>query len=363
MSLYRIVIRSATVLLASFLLLSGAVAQQPASPAPLKVSPASPTTPVAVSPATVVTREDWARLPVDRASFKTLEPALGGVDGNDKFSREFIQLQWRDGDPVEVYVIRPKGVVKPPVIVYLYGYKENLDRFKNDRYCERLTAGGYAAIGFESALGVDRFHGRPMKEWFVSELRESLGKSVHDVQMVLDYVDSRKDLDIDHAGIFGQGSGGAIAILASAVDARLKAVDTLNAWGDWKDWLATSNVIPDAERPALLTPEFLEKTNLVEPADLLPKVKASSLRIRFVADTPSIPALAMDRMASAVAHDTPSTAYSVIRYKDMQDLIQQTDGGRLYDWIKDRLKTTSTDTQSKAAAEALAQSEAPSAKQ
>ncbi len=287
-----------------------------------------------------VTPEIWSDLELDPANFFLLNPAVAEDNGNDKFSRELVQLEWRTGDPVEVYIIRPKGVVNPPVVLYLYDYRENLDRFKNNRFCERLVAGGYAAVGFEPALAVDRFRsGRPMKEWFVSELQESLGKSVHDVQLVLNYLESRKDLDVSHAGIFGQGSGGAIAILSAGVDPRLKAVDTLDPWGDWSDWLAKSAVVPEHERPNYLKPEFLAKVNTQDPTDWLPKLKASALRLQFVTGNASVPQSAMEQMENDAAHDTATLHFTVTRYKDTQDLIQQTDGGKLYDWINTRLQS------------------------
>jgi hypothetical protein len=356
---YRFVFHAVFASLLLFFLFRAAVGQQTSLPAPAAPSPAAPsasahTSPPAPDPLVptpvAVTPEKWTRLELDPANFALLEPANGGEDGNDKFYRELVQLQWRVGDPVEVYVVRPKGIARPPVVLYQYGYNENLDRFKNDRYCERLTAGGYAAVGFEPALGVDRFRsGRPMKEWFVSELQESLGSSVHDVQLVLNYLESRKDLDLDHAGIFGQGSGGAIAILAAATDSRLKAVDTLNPWGDWNDWLAKSSAIPEVERPAYLKPEFLDMVKPLEPVRWLPKVKAPALRLQFVTANPSVPEAAMEQMESAAGHDTASTHYTVTRYRDTQDLIRQTDGGRLFDWVKARLATGAEDGQAKAA--------------
>ena len=62
------------------------------------------------------------------------------------------------------------------------------------------------------ALTGQRYHDRPMKEWFVSELRESLATSAHDVQMVLNYLASRGDVDMNRVGMFGDGSGASIAI-------------------------------------------------------------------------------------------------------------------------------------------------------
>src|ERR1022692_4628664 len=76
--------------------------------------------------------------------------------------------------------------------------------------------------GFVSALTGQRYHDRPMKEWFVSELPEALGSSVHDVQMILNYLADRNDLDMTRVGMYGQGSGGTIAILAASADPRLK---------------------------------------------------------------------------------------------------------------------------------------------
>ena len=82
-----------------------------------------------------------------------------------------------------------------------------------------------------------------MKEWFVSQLQESIAASAHDVQMILNYLAMRGDLDMDHVGMFGDGSGASIAILAAAVDPRIKASDLLDPWGDWPDWIAKSTLI------------------------------------------------------------------------------------------------------------------------
>jgi len=69
-----------------------------------------------------------------------------------------------------------------------------------------------------------------MKEWFVSELQESLGKSAHDVQMVLNYLADRGDVDMGNVGVFGVGAGGTIAVMAASVDSRIKAIDLLDPW-------------------------------------------------------------------------------------------------------------------------------------
>jgi len=44
---------------------------------------------------------------------------------------------------------------------------------------------------------------------------------------------TRGDIDMDHVGMWADGSGAAIAILAASVDPRIKALDLLDPWGDW----------------------------------------------------------------------------------------------------------------------------------
>ena len=201
-----------------------------------------------------------------------------------EFTRELLRAQWRDGDPIDLYVIRPAHVEKPPVVLYLYSYPSDTRRFLDNAYCERVTRDGFAAVGFVSALTGHRYHGRPMKQWFVSELQESIVLSVHDVQMVLNYLASRSDLDVSSAGMFGAGSGGSIAILSVAVDKRIKAVDLLDPWGDWPDWMAKSSLVPEAERPQYLKPEFLKRVAPFDPAEWLPQLKSQTIRLEHVVD-------------------------------------------------------------------------------
>src|SRR5260370_23583731 len=108
------------------------------------------------------------------------------------------------------------------------------------------------------ALTGHRYHDRPMREWFISELQECLAVSAHDVQRVLDYLATRGDLDLDRVGMFAEGWGATIGILASAADPRIKVFDTVNPWGDWPTWMSTSPVLPADERADYVKPQYLK---------------------------------------------------------------------------------------------------------
>jgi hypothetical protein len=273
--------------------------------------------------------EDWSTPSLKGSDLRPIPPLVAEVDRDQLFVREFVRVQWRDGDPIDLYVIRPANNPKPPVVLYLYSYPSENDHFFDQSFCEFLTKNGVAAVGFVSALTGQRYHTRPMKEWFVSQLPESLATSAHDVQMVLNYLETRGDLDMSNVGMFGDGSGATIAILAASVDARIKALDLLNPWGDWPDWVAKSARIPEKERPTYMKPEWLASVAPLDPLKWLPELKTQSIRVRQVDSVIVTPEAARKKMEAAL----PPQA-KLIRFKDQDEFVRSIADGSGFDWIK-----------------------------
>ena len=267
---------------------------------------------------------------VDR-DLKIQEAIVGEHDDYPSFSRDMIRLTWRTGDPIDLFLILPKGQTKPPVILYLYSYPSDTDRFMNDDFCKFLAQGGFAAAGFVSALTGERYHDRPMKEWFVSELPEALGNSVSDVQMLLNYLATRGDVDVTRAGMFGEGSGAAIGILAAAVDPRIKVLDVVDPWGDWPDWLAKSTIIPEGERTKYVTPEFLASVAPLDPVRWLPKLADRRVHLEDVRGAYGIPAESQAAIEAAL----PDTA-ELDQYGDSRAFLKVAPG-KVFDWIKEAI--------------------------
>lgn len=308
---------------------AGAQEQKPAAP---QIGPQLALTPS--GEATLLrAKESFSSLSLKDSDLHAEPPLLGEKEETKTFIRELWQVRWRPNDPIDLYVIRPVGVKNPPVVLYLYGFPSETDRFKDDRYCARVVQNGTAAIGFVSALTGHRGEYRPPKQWFVSELPESLATTVHDVQMILNYLDTRGDLDMSRVGMFGQGSGGAIAILAAAADSRLKALDLLDPWGDWPEWLAKTPMVPDKERADYLKADFLKRLEPLEPVHYLPELQSRSLRIQFV-DENGEPKEAMSKLTAAA----PSAA-KVIQYHDGLQFRSAVAGGNLFVWIATELKS------------------------
>jgi hypothetical protein len=312
--------------------------QQPTGPAN---SHSSNTRSAFVPPPSLFGNENMNSLSIKDSNLRPAAPLPGEKAEYPEFTRELLQVQWRDGDPLDLYVIKPHGIPKPPVVLYLYSYPSETDRFRDNEYCKRLVSEGYAAVGFVSAMTGQRYHDRPMREWFVSEMPEAITESVHDVQMVLRYLSDRGDVDLGHAGIFATGSGATIAILAASVEPQIRALDALQPWGDWPTWLAKSTLIPEKERSTYVKPDFLAKVAPLDPVQWFSRVQTKAFRIQFVLDDKVTPALAIQHMKTAIPSSIPVFEYQTAR---QQYMILR--GGRTFDWIKDKLQASNAHTTS-----------------
>jgi hypothetical protein len=253
---------------------------------------------------------------------------------NPRYTVELQQVQWRPEDPIDLYVMKPKGVKKSPIILYLYGYPTDTELFQRKEYQELVTRDGFAAVGFVSALTGHRYHDRPMKQWFVSELQESLATSAHDIQMVLSYLESRDDLDMSRVGMFAQGSGASIAILTSGVDSRIKVLEALDPWGDWPVWMATSPFVPEDERAEYVQPEFLSRIAPLEPLLWLPKIQAKRFRLDNELFDTVTPKVAREHIRAASPAGT-----TIMEYKNLEEFKTAFQDGKNLQWIQRELQS------------------------
>src|ERR1700726_4338028 len=275
--------------------------------------------------------EDFSVASLASSALHSEPPELIERDQEPDYISEWAKLRWRPAGPIYLYVVRPAKVRHPPVVIYLYDYPAETDIFRDNDWCQRVTAGGYAAVGFVSALNGQRYHDRPMKEWFVSELQEALAKSAHDVQMVLNYLADCADVNMGNVGVFGVGAGGTIAVIAASVDSRIKAIDLLDPWGNWPVWMQKSAVIPDEERPAYVKPEFLKNVADFDPVKLLPGLKTQRIRLNQLNDDfPSTPEEAKKQMEATL----PPTAEHRRFERGIAFCREVASDGRGFDWLK-----------------------------
>lgn len=277
--------------------------------------------------------EDWSTPSLKTSRMLPLKAEGPLVDtSHEGYVVEFWRLTWRPGDPIEVHVFKPTGVTRPPVILNLFGYPNDLDPYRLEVVQKEFVKGGFAVVGFTSALTGQRYHDVPMKMWFLSELPESMAATAHDVQLMIDFLEKRGDLDTSRIGMFGNGSGGAIGILASAVDPRIKVLDVLDPWADWPTWLSTSPFPPADERANYVKPEFLKSVSSLEPLEWLPKIQAEKFRFQDDQINPETPLPIKEKIRVAAPAGT-----TIVQYKSKAELMAAFPHSSNLEWLKQQL--------------------------
>lgn len=274
--------------------------------------------------------EDYTSPALDaRTKLGSLDGAQLEFDEDPAFTRAIVRVQWRVGDPIDLYIIKPVGVKKPKLVVYLYNYPVETEQYLRPEFCRKLVKDGFAAVGFVPALTGQRYHDRPMKEWFVSEMQEALATTTHDVQMTLNYMAAQGDVDVSHVGIYGEGSGATVAILAAAVDSRIQTLDLLAPWGDWPEWVVSSTRIPDKERSQFVTADYLAKVAPFDPLKWLPSLKTQQIRLLNVRSYGETPVSAQMKIEAAA----PSNV-KIVNYDDEKAFMTAIPRDQRLQWIK-----------------------------
>jgi hypothetical protein len=256
-------------------------------------------------------------------------------DSNDPaFTRTITRVQWRVGDPIDLYIIKPVGVKKPKFVVYLFDYPVETDLYLKAEFCRELVKNGVAAVGFAPALTGQRYHDRAMKEWFVSEMPEALDATAHDVQMVISYAGLREGLDTAGVGVYGEGSGATVAILAAAVDPRIQTLDLFDPWGNWPEWVSTSTRIPEKERAAFLKPEYLEKVAFLDPVKWFAQLKTPNIRLQNVRSSGETPAAVQKKIEAAA----PAGAQLKV-YANTNAFLAAVPQSQRFTWVKAQTKS------------------------
>ena len=325
---------SVVLLIAGLLLSSLGLRHSAAQQIPSNVAPPGHPAADVQDPPSDHSTERFDVLSLSGSNLRADQPLFGEKDAAPKYTRELLRVQWRHNDPIDLYVIRPEGVPKPSVVLFLYSFPSEADRFRNDELCERFVSDGFAAVGFVSAMTGQRYHDTPLKEWFVSQLPQSLVTSVHDVQMVLNYLSSRGDFDMNRVGMFGQGSGGTVAILSAGVDPRIKAIDVMDPWGDWPEWLALSPQVPESERAEYLMPGFLAGVASLDPVQRLDRLKGRPLRLQENLFNAAMPTPVRHRIEAALPPGS-----QLAEYQDRKDYVEKVStNGRMLTWLHAALK-------------------------
>ena len=140
-----------------------------------------------------------------------------------------------DGKTLAGILRKPKGVDKPPVVVMAVGLDSTKE--ETDAYEVPFLARGIATLVFEGPGQGEAQYDFPIR-----------GDYEVPVKAVLDYVETRRDLDTARIGMWGVSLGGYYAPRATAFEKRIKACIAL---GGPFEFAEAWDTLPELTREAI----------------------------------------------------------------------------------------------------------------
>ena len=152
---------------------------------------------------------------------------------------------------------KPPGVARPPVVLMTMGLDSTKEEF--DTFEIAFLRRGMAILAFDGPG-----QGEAEYEFAIRHDYENV------VGPVIDYVETRADLDASRVAVWGVSLGGYYAPRALAFEPRLKAA--FAGCGPW-DWAALFDTVPDLTRDA-----YISRSHSKTPEEAREKAKKISLR-------------------------------------------------------------------------------------
>ncbi|MFQ6036067.1 MAG: alpha/beta hydrolase family protein [Sedimentisphaerales bacterium] len=165
-----------------------------------------------------------------------LAPVITGKVEHDEFIVEKIHFQSRPGLYVTANLYIPKGLEKPvPAILYVCGHakvkKDDISYGNKVRYQHHaawFARHGYVCLIMDTLqLGeIEGIHYgtyRYKMWWWNSRGYTPAGVEAWNCIRALDYLQTRKEVDMDRIGVTGRSGGGAYSWWIAAIDDRIKA--------------------------------------------------------------------------------------------------------------------------------------------
>ncbi|MHA0111347.1 hypothetical protein ACXYUI_30170, partial [Klebsiella pneumoniae] len=78
--------------------------------------------------------EDLNSISLETSELAKPAPLIFETDEFSDFTQQMVAMHWRPGDVIYLYIMLPKGVKNPPVILYLYTYTTDNDIFHREEF-------------------------------------------------------------------------------------------------------------------------------------------------------------------------------------------------------------------------------------
>ena len=222
-------------------------------------------------------REEFRRLLTTGRAAAPLnpQPLSKNEVGNNRVER--VRFTPEAGQDAIALIYRPKAEGRYPTVIVQHFLGGTKDSFYIAPLLNRLAERGYLAVAIDGRYRGERQNGKPLEAAMLESLRTGKGHpwlldTTYDVLRLLDYLETRGDVDAKRIGMTGISEGGVITWMAAAADERIRVAAPIIGVTSFADTLAGAQGPETAARLKMLEPFLKEYAKDLGEPGVTPKV-------------------------------------------------------------------------------------------
>jgi dienelactone hydrolase len=158
-----------------------------------------------------------------------LKPQLVTSSNTDKVRIEKVRLTLDAGQDAVAMIQRPKEGGPFPVVIVQHFLGASKDHFLIQGMVNSLAQRGLLAVAIDGRYRGDRQNGKSLQAAMAEALKTGkerpwLVDTTYDIIRLLDYLETREDVDPKRIGMAGVSEGGIITWMSAAADDRIRVV-------------------------------------------------------------------------------------------------------------------------------------------
>lgn len=135
------------------------------------------------------------------------------------------------------------GGKKHPCVIFQHGYSNN--KSMGGLFAATLAPEGYAVVAIDAEYHGDRREaGKDILSVDAAADEPAFRQSIIDLRRVIDYLETRDDIDTTRIGYVGVSMGSFLGAVFAGVDERLKTAILIVGGGGWEEFITASDVPP-----------------------------------------------------------------------------------------------------------------------
>lgn len=222
-------------------------------------------------------RDDFRKLVIANRKPCPLNPQRVSQTDVGKLTVERVKFTPEEGQDAVAVIYRPKAEGKYPTVILQHYLGGNKDTIAFLPLFNMLTQKGFLVVAIDGRYRGDRQNGKSLEVAMAESLKSGKGHpflldTTYDITRLLDYLQTRPDVDAQRIGMTGFSEGGIITWMSAVIDDRIRVAVPIIGVTCFNEAITSQEGLPGGAGVKLLEPALKEYASVLGEKEVNSKV-------------------------------------------------------------------------------------------